>query len=367
MSGNFLDRMKAKLEASGKTGRRDLEMHDARVVESGTAVRVLATYAEFYGPPSVHDINEWVKDRMGDFSTRVTPRLDTIQAYPERNFITFLLEQKRLRQPLSATELMVKAGPDTYLDNENQLWEVVQADEGQKYIVRRESTSIEEMLEVRKDTLRGGKSARKHMTFASVDSIPAAGGGFSSMDVGDVVDFYHNGQIHRGKVQSAGAAGVKVASLKTSDVYTVDPAAITAVIEKSAGADKQRDDIMRRYYSHVYTGNPEMTSIVSPGSNAPITDKRPPPGGEPVQPISVAASSRRVSGSARPFVQAKKAPYGWVVDYHTGKEIRPATKEEEKESINRAKHDGGTGVFKDKDGRSVYVEGSARPFGKASK
>lgn len=50
------------------------------------------------------------------------------------------------------------------------------------------------------------------------------------------------------------------------------------------------------------------------------------------------------------------AAHGWVHDYATGAEIRPATAEELAASILQAKSDGGAGVISDADGRSVYVQ-----------
>lgn len=305
MSNNFLDRMKTKLAASGEKGRMDLELHDAKTIEAGNAVRVLATYSELYGPPSTWDIQDWLKAKMGAFGDRVSARPETIAAYPEKNFVTFIVDQRKLRQPMAATATMTKAGPDTFLDNDNQLWEVVKGEEGPSYIVRREGTSIEEMLQVRHDALRGAVSARQHVTLAATDTIPSAGGGFASMDVNDVVDFYHGGQIHRGKVKSAGANGIRVSTLNSGDTYTVDPAAITSVVEKSPAAAKQQDDVMRRYFQHVYPGNPSMTETISPLATKSPTDNRPPPGGDPIKPIEVAASAR-VSGSVRPFGKTSK-------------------------------------------------------------
>jgi hypothetical protein len=309
MKDNFRERMQSKLKASGHSGRTDLELHDVKVIESGTAATVLATYSDLRGgPPSVWDIQSWLTDRMGAFASHVQARLDTVRAYPESSFITFVVEQKRLRQPMSAAKGMTKAGIDQFLDEGGQLWEVVQADEGPNYILRKEGTSIEEMLDVRKASLRGSTFGRKTVTLAAVDSIPSAGGGFAAVDIGDTVDFYHNGAIHRGKVGSAGAAGVKVTTVAGGGTYTIDPAAITSVVEKSAGSVKEDDDITRRYFSNVYPGNPEMTAIISPTSTAPITDNRPPPGEEPLKGIETVASARtgRVSGSVRPFVPTSK-------------------------------------------------------------
>ena len=308
MKDNYRERIQAKLKASGSgSTRADLELHDVKVIESGTAARVLATYSDVFGPPSVFDVQGWLTARMGPYGNTFSARTDTVSVYPDGNFVTFVVEQKRLRQPLSATDQMVKAGVGQFLDADNQLWEVVSAEDGPDYIVRRESTSIEEMLEARRKALRGNHSTRKNVSLAAVeDSIPTAGGGSATVDLGDVVDFYHNGQIHRGKVNSAGSAGVKIASLNGGGVFTVDPAAITSIVEKSAASVKEDDDITRRYYSMVYPGNPEMVEIISPSSTAPTTDKRPPPGGEPLQPISVSAATGRVSGSARPFVKTSK-------------------------------------------------------------
>lgn len=313
MKNNFRERMQSKLKASGHTGRTDLEAHDVKVIESGTAATVLATYSDLRGGvPSIWDVQAFVRERMGAFGEHVQARVDTIRAYPESSFITFVVEQKRLRQPFSATEGMTKAGVDQYLDEGGQLWEVVKAEDGPNYILRKEGTSIEEMLEVRKAALRGTAfGGRRNVTLAAVDSIPSAGGGYSSVSIGDTVDFYHNGAIHRGKVSTAGAAGVKIA--KTGGgTYTVDPAAITSIVEKSAASVKEEDDITRRYFSKVYPGNPEMTEIISPTSTKPIKDNRPPPGGEPLKGIETVASvsagtrSGRVSGSARPFVKTSK-------------------------------------------------------------
>ena len=301
MKDTFLQRMNSRLTERGIKGRQDLELHDVKLLESGRAARVLATYSSLYGPPSVWDVQNWLASRMGDFSVQVQARTETISAYPEKNFVTFVVEQKTLRQPLSSTSRMVKAGIDQYLDTDNMLWEVVKAEQGPGYIVRKEGVTVEKMLEIRRQALRGGVSGRKHVTLAAVDSIPSAGGGFATADVGDIVDFYHGNNIHRGKVQSAGSAGVKVKKLNSSDTYTLDPGAITTIVEKGSGAQKEQDDITRRYFSLVYPGNPEMVDIISPTSNLPITDDRPPPGGDPIQPISVDAA---VKGSVLPFARA---------------------------------------------------------------
>ena len=286
---DFVQRVNAKLQARGVTGRQDLEMHDARVIEAGAAAKVLATYSALYGPPSVWDVQGWLKARMGAFGEQVQARADTVACYPEGSFITFVVEQVRARQPLQASANMVRAGIDQFLDQENRLWEVVKAEQGPSYIVRRETMPIEHMLEVRRQTLRGGASARRHVTLAAVDSIPSAGGGFATVNLGDLVGFYHARVVHQGTVKSAGASGVRIST--GTDTYTVDPSAILNVIEKSASSKKEQDDVMRRYWSLVYPGNPSMTETLSPLSTKSTKDPRPPPGGEPLQPIEVAASA----------------------------------------------------------------------------
>lgn len=299
MKDSFVQRVNEKLKARGATGRQDLEMHDARVIEAGAAAKVLATYSALYGPPSVWDVQGWLKERMGAFGEQVQARADTVACYPEGNFITFVVEQVRARQPLQATTGMVRAGVDQFLDQENRLWEIVKAEQGPSYIVRRETMPIERMLDVRRQVLRGGASARRHVTLAAVDSIPSAGGGFATVGLGDVVGFYHGGQVYQGTVKSAGASGVRIST--GSDTFTVDPGAILNIIEKSPAAKKEQDDVMRRYWSLVYPGNPTMTETLSPLSTKSTKDPRPPPGGEPLQPIQVAASA---GGAARPTRRA---------------------------------------------------------------
>lgn len=298
---DFLKRMNDRLSARGMTGRQDLEMHDVKSVEQGRAVRVLATYSPVYGPPSVHDVQHWLRQRMGEFAEKVQARTETLSAYPEKSFVTFIVESKVLRQPLSASAGMVKAGVDQFIDGEQNLWEVVNAEQGAGYIIRRESTPVEKMLEFRRQALRGGASSRKHVTLASMDAIPSAGGGFASADVGDTVDFYANGLINRGKVSSVTANGVKIST--ANDTFTVDPAAITSIVEKGAGGQKEEDDIIRRYFSLVYPGNPKMTEIISPLSNKPINDPRP----LEVEPIEKAMSAS-ATGSFSATVKVGKAP-----------------------------------------------------------
>ncbi len=306
MKDTFLERMNNRLAERGIKGRQDLEMHDAKVLEEGRAVRILATYSPLYGPPSVHDVHGWMKSRMADFGQDVLARTDTISAYPEKNFITFVVEQKRIRQPLAAAKGMTKAGVDQYIDNDGMLWEVVKAEQGASYIVRKGGADIEQMLKLRKQALQGGLvspggvSARKHITLASLDAIPSAGGGYANVDLGDVVDFYANSLIHRGQVKSVGAAGVKIQVLNGSDTFTVDPQAITNVIEKSPAATKEQDDAIRRYFSLVYPGNPEMTEKISPTSTKPIKDGRPRPEDMDLQPLQTTLEASAKAVPANP-------------------------------------------------------------------
>jgi hypothetical protein len=257
-----------------------------------------------YGPPSVWDIQGWLRQRMGEFGEKVQARQETVSVYPEKNFITFIVEQKVVRQPVSVTANMVQAGMDQYIDPADQtLWEVVRAEQGPSYIVKREGAPVEQMLEARRQALRGGASGRKHITLAAMDSMPVAGGGFATVDIGDTVDFYANGNIKRGKVSSVGATGVKVAS--NGDTFTIDPAAITSVVEKSPAAGKETDDVMRRYFSLVYPGNPEMVEIISPTSSKPVKDPRP----LQVEPIEKAMSASYSATIAPAKPKAVVAPF----------------------------------------------------------
>lgn len=298
MSDNFIKRVNQKLEARGLSGRQDLELHDAKSVEQGRAVRVLASYSPVYGPPSVFDVQNWMKQRMGEYAEKVSARPETVSVFPDKNFITFIIESKTQRQPIAFASDMVKAGVDQYLDTDQNLWEVVKAEQGPSYIVRREATPVEKMLEVRRQALRGGASGRKHVTLASVDSIPSAGGGFASMDIGDTVDFYAGGLIHRGKVSSVGSAGVKIST--SGDSFTVDPGAVTSVVEKSPAAGKEQDDIMSRYWSLVYPGNPDMVKMIAPTAT-PKSDPRP----LKVEPIEKAMNAS-VSGTVKVKAEAAR-------------------------------------------------------------
>ena len=275
MNDTFNERVAARLKERGIGSRQDLEMHDARVLESGRAVRVLAVYSPVFGPPTAHDVQKWVESRMQEYGGQVSARADTIALYPERNFLTFILETKTVRAPISASTGMIKAGVDQYLDNANTLWEVVKAEKGPSFLVRKDGVSIERMLEIRKQALRGNTSSRKNVMLANLDSMPAVGGGYATAEVGDVVDFYSGSTIYRGKIVSVGKTGVKIKPLSGGkDAYTVDPQAIMAIIDKSEASSKQLDDTIRRYYSNIYPGNPKMVEEISPLSSRPVSFPR---------------------------------------------------------------------------------------------
>ena len=310
---SFTDRVRTKLQATGRTARSDIELNDAKIVESTSAVRVLATYSPIYGAPNIHEIKAWVSEGLGHFSGSVDAHSDTVQVYPESNLFTIILEQRKLRQPMSATANMVNAGVDQYLDSADNLWEVVKAADGSNYIVRRETTPIEDMLRARQGELSASASPRSRVRLSSMTSIPSVSGSFATASNGDVVDFYHNGQIMRGVLKSVGESGAKISTLSSGEVYTVDSAAITSIVERGAADIKEQDDVMRRYFSRVYPGNPEMTEIISPTSTESLKDTRdqPTPDGTPLLPISVVANvSARVSGSVKNTAKAKaKVPF----------------------------------------------------------
>lgn len=290
---NFLKRMNSKLEARGLSGRQDLEMHDTKAVDKD-AVRVLATYSSVYGPPNSFDVQNWLRQRLGEFADKVSARMDTLAVYPDQSFVTFILESKKVRQPMSASSTMLKAGVDQFLDGDQNLWEVVKAEQGPSYIVKHESMPVDKMLEVRKSALRGGTSGRKHVTLASTGGSPVSAGGYATTDVGDTVDFYAAGNIQRGTVKSVGTAGVKIST--GSDTFTVDIQSITCIVEKGAGAAKEQDERVASYYSLIYPGNPKMVDIISP-SVGHKKDTRP----LQVEPIEKAAGfSASVSASFKP-------------------------------------------------------------------
>jgi hypothetical protein len=308
MSDSFTDKLRAKAQERGYgTQRMDFELHDMKVVEAGKAARLLATYSDMFGPPSVLDVQNWLKAKMGDLAPCVMARKDTITVYPTKSYVTFIVEHVPQRQPVSAKANMLQAGMDQFIDGEGNLWEIKSTDAGQSFLVRNDGVTVEKMLDLRKSALKGMTSmTRKAVRLASVDTLPVVSGGFADAEVGDIVDFYHNSLIHRGKLLSVTANGVKISSLTTKDTYTVAPEAIINVVEKSPAATKEQDDVMRKYFSLVYPANPEMVEKISPSSNKPIKDSRPKVeagfrsgavGGAPTAPVR---AGLRVKGTVLP-------------------------------------------------------------------
>jgi hypothetical protein len=304
---NFQSRVQQK-RADSPAGRTDLVVHNTHLIESENAMRVLATYTPMLGAPNIAEVQNWFCERMGPLADAVSARLDTLAVYPDNSFITFLVEPKHTRQPLSAAATMTKAGPDTFLDASNTCWEQVEAN-GKKFLLRKEAMTVEQAVTARKNQLRGGwvghggvNTTRKTILLAEVETLPSPlPGGSARVGVGDVVDFFSNTDIVRGVIKSFGATGVRIQLLSSSEVRTVDPQAITCVVEKGAATVASDDDRTRSYFRYLYPGNPEMVKKISPNSSLSVEDNRP----LEVTPISASAKSprlvvgRRVSNRTR--------------------------------------------------------------------
>lgn len=298
MSNSFQNRVSAK-RADSPAGRTDLVVHHTHVIDGGNALKVLATYTPVLGAPNVAEIQNWFHLRMGPLADKVSARLDTLAVYPDRAFVTFLVDSRREQQPLSASAEMVKAGPDTFLDNSNVLWSVAaNSKTGNKYLIRKETVTVEQALAARKNQLRGawvghgGTTNRKTILLAEVQTLPSPlPGGMAGVGVSDVVDFFSGNDIVRGVVKSLTANGVKIQLLTSSEVRTVDPQAITCVVEKGAATIKEGDDRTRSYFRNVWPGNPEMVEKISPTSSMSLKSERP----MDIKPISASVTKPLVA------------------------------------------------------------------------
>lgn len=287
-------------EKSAGNGRTDLVVHHTHVVDNGNAMRVLATYTPMLGSPNLAEIENWFATRMGPLSGKVQANLRTLAVYPDRSFLTFLVEARRERQGIEASASMIKAGPDTFLDqSSNTLWETQTKQDGSKFLLRKESASVEELVSARKNQLRGGWAGsgvggggpRKSILLADVQTLPFLPGGNAAVQVSDVVDFLSNNEQVRGTVKSFNADGVKIALLNGGEVRTCDPHAIITIVEKGAQSVKANDERTRSYFRLQYPGNPEMTKIISPNASGPLTDPR----ALEVQPISASTTKTQTA------------------------------------------------------------------------
>jgi hypothetical protein len=289
MTDHMFDRVQARLKERGLTSRYDLALTDVRMLDKLSA-SFLMTFDTAKGPPSNNEIAKWMDEKFPttDNRQRVSARLDTVRLYPSHSAVTFIAERVAERRPVSAANNMLRAAiPNQYVDpqEQNTIWEVVQAADGLSFLVRKDGTSIDELVRMRQDALKGVACGRRSVVFAAIDSIPSAGGGFARTEIGDVVDFYDRGLIHRGRVTSVGASEVLINV--DGSKFRVDPTAITTIREKAPKSESKEDDALRRYYANVYPGNPEMTKTVTPLSRQSVK----PMSSIDVEPISVAASA----------------------------------------------------------------------------
>lgn len=274
LSASTNERLRQKKIEAGINTRGDLSMSDYVPLDDVSA-RVLITHSHVAPMPTNQEIVDWFEKKMGN---AVRANLETVTEYPKHNAVSVVVSRRVERLPIAAANNMIRAGIDTYQDDDNAIWKVTRNEHG-PYLIRDGGEPVERMLEIRKANLQGQRNGRNPLRFASVmDSIPSAGGGYARVGKGDLVDFFDRGLIHRGRVTSSTNSGVNIrveGGSLDGKTLQVDPAAILTVREKALVEEQREDDLMRDYYKLLYPGNPEMTRTISPLSRKPVNDPRP--------------------------------------------------------------------------------------------
>lgn len=278
MAESFKDQMRAKMAATGAPNRRtDIHVHDIRGVDEGRAVRVLAVYSDIIGAPSIPVLSAWFSEAMQN--PDVSIRADTVQVVPEARIVTFVVEQRPERKPLSASADMTAAGIDQFLDQGGNIWEVRRNEFSEPYLLRHQPTPVEQIVSARRAVLTRAIGRNKTVMLASMSTVPVLGGGQSSLDRGDTVTFYHDGRIHTGVFQDLDRGQAVLKPVGSSRNVSVDPLAILSIVSRGVAHQQEAADLQRSYFQNVWPGNPDMVKQFTPASRKPVKVL---PGVEPV-------------------------------------------------------------------------------------
>lgn len=260
------DPMAAKLlsyaKAVGLDHRTDLTVTDVSPMERGRSVRVLAEYAPVYGVPSTGDLKKWFSAAMGEHGRAVAIRQESIRAMPENSLLTFVVENHTERQPFSAASSMIQASPGNYLDQDNNLWEVVKSATGPSYLVRKPAMTAAEMMECRQKALQA-RPASGTITLAAMEEMPYAPGGNAVAGVGDIVQVLSNGVVKNATITTVNDNGIKI-KVEGGESELIQRGQILSVVEKSAASQTAQDNLVGEYFIREFAANPEMVKIIAP-------------------------------------------------------------------------------------------------------
>lgn len=226
----------------GKTSvaRQDLNFTDYKVVDkrAGTA-RLLINFSNLRGDPTSEDVERFV---WATFGQKLMPKMNTARIYDKQHAVEVLVERTRETAPLDEVKKrkMAAVVPGKSYSEKGQIWEVRTAEDGTKFLVRKIEDDLEEILAERSKWVNRAAGVARFATLKT--------GGYATVQVGDVVEFYSGTKLLQGKVNSIGKDN-KVSITAGGTTFQIQKEAISRVVQHSEAYLNERKRMQKDFYT----------------------------------------------------------------------------------------------------------------------
>jgi preprotein translocase subunit YajC len=217
--------------------RADLAFVDHEIVDAHTA-RVLIAYSPLRGEPTSDVIEKFV---WATFEQAVIPRMDTARIFDKNHCVEVLVEKMSETIPFDETKKrkMASVIPNKTYSDKGTIWEVRATEDGTKYLVKRTEDNLDEILAERR---KFANAVQRTARFSQLKS-----GSYSTVQVGDTVEFYSGTKLLQGKVSTMGKDNsVEVTSGGTT--FKIQRQAISRVVQHSEAYLRERARMQKEFY-----------------------------------------------------------------------------------------------------------------------
>ena len=250
-----LHRMSAKLdekldEVVGY--RSDLHIGDWQRVDKDTA-KLQINYDSSLGEALSPDVTAFV---LRTFEGQLVPQMETAEQHGAASCVTLIVSKHMNKRPIEDAEKLTPIVADVmYIDQQLQdTWKVESLEDGTKFLLRQDEEDITSIVEERHRRMSAGIAQASY-----VNKLTASGG---NIGVGDIIEFYDEGQTHKGMVVSIPGDRVKVRT--QAGTTDISAEAVLRLLEKSKVSQSATDTELQQYFRDAYGFEDYADDLVKP-------------------------------------------------------------------------------------------------------
>jgi hypothetical protein len=252
-----LDRMSAKLDEKLEEVvgyRSDLHIGDFQRIDESNA-KLQINYDPSLGEALSPDVTAFV---LRTFEGALVPQMETAEQHGDAACVTLVVSKHMTKRPIEDIEKLTPIVADVmYIDQKlNDTWRVESLEDGTKYLMRQDEEDITAIVEERRRRMSAGIAQASY-----VNKLTASGG---NIGVGDIIEFYAEGQTHKGMVVSVPGDRVKVRT--QAGVSDISSEAVLRLLEKSKITQSATDEELRQYFRDAYGFEDYAEDLVEPKS-----------------------------------------------------------------------------------------------------